>query len=183
METTQLWTYVALNDYAVPSAPVTEVAQKGLRRLRRQLWPKRGRDAMASREVTQKASQEFFRELFTEPEWMAAATALAGTVETRRKAGATQQVLVGGPHRCTADMLRHLARDKQWPLLEGPEPDDVLQGRFEPPKSMASSPVVIPQLADWFLRHDAGLEVIRRLMDWLLSSGQSAVLGDRKSVV
>ncbi|HAV65467.1 MAG TPA: hypothetical protein DCY13_24225, partial [Verrucomicrobiales bacterium] len=173
----QLWTYIALRNYPVPSAPATEVAQKGIRRLWRRLRPSTAATAQAAREVRQTSSEEFFGELFRRPEWEAAAATLATAIEDEQSNGVIQQVFVGGPHRCTSDMLRHLARSKEWPVLEGPGADAILEGQFERPDVPEGTVVIIPQLAHWFLRHNDGLDTIRRLVDWLLSARQRAVLG------
>lgn len=177
MKKPQPWGYVALCEYTVPSAPLTEAAHKGLKRLWRRLWP-RGADASdGPSAVGQKSSVEFFDGLFAQPDWEAAAPQLIALADEKLSGGQTTQVFVGGPHRCTSEMLRHLARARRWPVIESPTPKEILEQRFDPPNIKTGSVVVIPQLAHWFLRHDDGLDVIRNLIDRLQSTRQPVLLG------
>jgi hypothetical protein len=177
MDKQQTWSYVDLHDYSAPSAPVAEAAHKGLKKLWHRLRPGRVDASNGTPETSQESSLEFFRGLFSPPDWRAASPHLAARVDGRLAAGQRIQVIVGGPHRCTADMLRQLARARRWTVLEAPAWREVLEQRLEPLNTDGDPVVVIPQLANWFLRHDDGLHVIRSLLDWFQTARQRVVLG------
>lgn len=173
----QLWDYVPLSEYNVPSAPVAEVANRGLRRFWSRLRRPNGKATDPDAEIVHQATTEIFDALFASPNWEAVSSVLGGRIITGLADGKRRQVFLGGPHRRTAEMLRSLAGEKGWAVMEAPPPDQILRGRVELPTFLADSVVVIPELAQWYLRHDAGLEVVRTLLDWILSSPFPIIVG------
>lgn len=179
MEQKPPWTYIPLSEYSAPSAPAAEAAQKGLISLWRRLWSRGAAEIDPVHEISQKASADSFDQLFSSPDWEAGTSNLGALVEEGLAEGRTVQVFVGGPHRCTSEMLRDRGRARRWKVLEAPTPAEILEGRFQPPDFARdeTTAVVIPQLAHWFLRHDNGLEVGRGLVEWICSAKQPVFVG------
>ena len=73
--------------------------------------------------------------------------------------------------------LRQVATLAGWRILESP--GLMVDATFESIQAALTSEetIVIPQLAHWYLRHQDGMDTMRRLIDWLVTSQSRAILG------
>ena len=89
------------------------------------------------------------------------------------------QVLVGPPGSGVEQVLTALAKQNGWQLMGAPSHRQILAGgeawldQVTRPKLM---PLVIPRLGKCFLRHQEGLELMSRLLDWLQTTSRRCLI-------
>lgn len=171
------WEYIPLSEHDVPAAPVAELANRGLRKFWHRVRRDRGKPSEPFPEIAHQSTVEIFNALFAAPDWDLLSAKLGELAVSEVENGRRRQVFVGGPHRRTADILRNVARGNGWSIVEAPSPHRIMGGHVELPSCEADSVVVIPELAQWFLRHDSGLDVLRHLLDWILLAPCQIIVG------
>ena len=80
------------------------------------------------------------------------------------------QMLVGPPGSGIEQATVALARQNGWQVMGAPSVRQILKGGdawLDQVTRPALSPLVIPRLGKCFLRHQEGLELLSRLLDWL----------------
>ena len=171
-EKASLWDYIPLAEYSRPSPPIAEAVHKRLKTMWARFWNADSNKAEAL-EDGQKASLEFFNSLFRGPDWSAPIEVLYQSVRERIDQGQKLKVIVGAPTvrrriLCgvspNAEVGTLSKRRRQKPFLET---------SIKFPESLGAVPgemLVIPQLAHWFIRHHNGLNLVRRLLGWVVNA-------------
>ncbi len=163
-----LWEYVPLNQYSRPTAPVHEVMQHGIRSLLGWFQPrpllKQQMFSMPPYLLNRAAPPPDSNQILT-----ALMAALHGW-ELSNASGQTVQMVLGAPGSGVAEVTTELARQKGWQLMGAPTTRQILAGGdawLDQVTRQKLVPLVIPQLGKCFLRHQEGLKLLSRLLDWL----------------
>ncbi|NLF77241.1 MAG: hypothetical protein GX573_16210 [Chloroflexi bacterium] len=171
-EAPPLWDYVPVADYSVPAAPIAHTVKKGLAAF----WQVFRREQPASEAPFKLAtdlrtlSERQLARVAPAPTWDAAAAALHAALDewlTQEEAAAPVVLLVGPPYSGHAGILRALAERQGRGLVEPPSPEQVLAGdeSWFPQPQDAGAPWVFPALERAYLRHAAGIGLVRRFLD------------------
>jgi hypothetical protein len=117
------------------------------------------------------------------PDWTAPAAAFTETMRdwlTAKTPASWHQIVVGAPGSGTTAMLLHWATTQGLTVLQPPSPEEILtEGSAwlaRLPKQCVT-PVVIPNLERYFLRHAHGLNLLRRFLDWLMAQPCHCLIG------
>lgn len=167
-----LWEYVPIADYHPPAAPVTQSVRERLAVFRRLF--RRGKSEQGSplkAEDKLRALPRWQLECIAPaPEWRSSAEALYIELEdwlVQENPDQPVIVVVGPPHSGNTDILTTLAEQQSWRLLSPPSPEQVLPGddNWLSDQRGDGGPWVFPALERVYLRHAAGLNLIRRFLD------------------
>lgn len=172
-----LWEYIPLTQYHRPTAPVHELVQHGVRSLLSWFQPK----LMPRRQLFSLPPYLLNRAAPTPDSTQILAALMAGLHgwELSSESGQTVQMLVGAPGSGVAEVTTELARQKDWQLMGAPTIRQILAGgdawldQVTRPKLV---PLVIPQLGKCFLRHQEGLQLLSRLLDWLQTTNRRCLI-------
>lgn len=99
--------------------------------------------------------------------------------ELSNESGQAVQMVVGAPGSGVAEVTAELARQKGWQLMGAPTIRQILAGgdawldQVMRPKLV---PLVIPRLGKCFLRHQEGLVLLSRFLDWLQTSKRRCLI-------
>jgi hypothetical protein len=119
----------------------------------------------------------------TQPDWTAVTPALdqaLGTWAKEEQPVSPIQVVVGAPHSGIPTALAAWAKDMGWRLVVAPTDRQILEGGGEWLDQFShdlEKPLVIPRFEHLYLRHHAGLSLVRRLLDWLCSTQRRCLIG------
>jgi hypothetical protein len=167
-----LWEYVPIADYHPPAAPVTHSLRERFavfRRLFRRGKPEQDSPLKAEDKLRALPRWQLER-IAPAPKWRSSAEALDNKLEDwllQEKPDQPVIVVVGPPHSGNTEILRTWAEQQSWRLLSPPSPEQVLAGddNWLSHPGGDSSPWVFPVLERAYLRHTAGLNLIRRFLD------------------
>ncbi|HXV59976.1 MAG TPA: hypothetical protein VEK15_04725 [Vicinamibacteria bacterium] len=190
LDETDIWSYIPVADFEVPSPPASDAA----RGLARRLWTSL-RDAF--HRPNQKASSEEvqldrppvdrLRSVTPDPDWKPAADLLAAELGDdwfdNRRPARPLQVLIGPPGCDVAEVLEVLAQKRQLNVLTAPSPEVLLEASYSNLSELHAVQesideiLVIPHLERWYLRHQDGLSVVRTLVQRLNQNGRRVLVG------
>jgi hypothetical protein len=175
-ETPLLWQWVNLTDYRPPTASVKAISENWWATLRKRI----GRDeaeAEAPDRINrlEALSHEQLARIIPDPDWRDAAIALDGALEgglTDEPSDRPMVFLIGPPHSGCADILRRWAEHRQWRVLDPPTPEQILTGdpTWLSSQMTGEQPWVLPALERVYLRHAAGLGLMRQFLHQAYSS-------------
>lgn len=171
-EASPLWKYVSIADYNLPAAPVTHTIGKGLT-IFRHLFRRdeTGSDSPLKTEDELRTLPHWQLErIAPAPDWRGAAEALDIKLEDwlgQEKPDQPVIVLVGPPHSGHTGILTAWAGQHSWRLLSPPSAEQVLAGDdgWLSDQRGDGSPWVFPVLERVYLRHAAGLSLMRCFLD------------------
>jgi hypothetical protein len=118
-----------------------------------------------------------------DPDWSEAALAMGEMVDEwleEEESLSRLRIVLNVPFSGTNEAMTLLAAEKNWPVLEPPSPEEILEGGSDWLKAIVKregSPLVIPALERCYLRHYNGLTLLRKLVDWLLSHNRPCLIG------
>jgi hypothetical protein len=166
------WQYVALEDYQPPAAPVSEAARTRLAWLWALLQRMRGkseREHSAAKEL-QALSEAQLAHLVPSPDWCGAAAVLATRLTDWLAQPDPEQpvvLLVGAPYNGHTQILAAWAEQQRWTVLYPPSRAQILDGgaAWLAEQREQHDPWVLPRLEQTYLRHTAGLQCLRGLLD------------------
>lgn len=166
-----IWEYVSVADYRVPAAPVAHTVKKGLAAVWELFWQKNTASETPFKPETDLRALSERQLTWIAPAlaWDDAATALQTVLDAwlEREVKVPIVLLVGPPYSGHADILRAWAEQQKWPLVQPPSPEDVLAGdeSWFPQPQDKDAPWVFPALERAYLRHAAGIGLVRSLLD------------------
>ena len=165
-----VWEYIPLDAYRLPA----DTVQRTLSIRISSYWSKvRLRDTKPELPVdgTAELKELTPRQLqiaAPNPDWLDAAGALKDALaEKFSETGAFPVVaVVGAPFSGQSDALSTVAKMEGWRIAAPPSPEQILDADREWSASLrqAESPWLIPLLEKCFLRHEKGLNLVRRLI-------------------
>ncbi len=167
-----VWEFVSITGYEVPSVPVTQTVKQRLALLRHIF----GRvdappeDPLKKTDDLRALPLQQLDRIAPLPNWQDAAAALdlklADWLE-QQKPDPWIILLVGPPYGGHAGLLASWAEHKAWPVLAPPSPEQVLAGGDAWLNELANTggSWVFPNLERAYLRHAAGLGLVRAFLD------------------
>ncbi len=182
-----IWRFVPLSDRKIAAAPADETIRNNLRGL----WTRLSRRAVRS---SGKQDEDAIKNLHTVPqgllEWIAPAPTWAdhGTATldqalepwlTAENQEAGARVLVAPPHSGVVDMVLQWSRHHEYAIIKPPSPEQILTSDrdwMQQWEQNRAERLVLPWLERCFLRHHTGLDLARRLLDWLWESERPCLL-------
>jgi hypothetical protein len=169
-ETPPLWQWVSVADYHPPKASVKVVSENWLATLRRRRRPDAADAESAVRlNHLETLSHEQLARIAPDPGWGGAVAALDGALGdwlANERPERLTAFLIAPPHGGSAEILRLWAEQRQWRVLDPPVPDQILAGdsHWLSSQQLADQPWVLPALEQVYLRHAAGLGLIRQFL-------------------
>jgi hypothetical protein len=166
-ETPPLWQWVSVADYRPPKASVKVVSENWFATLRKRLRPDNADAASAVRlNHLETLSHEQLARIAPNPGWGGAVASLDSALEdwlTTDRPDRLTVFLIGPPHSGSAEILRLWAEQRQWRVLDPPTPEQILTGdtHWLSAQMTEERPWVLPALERVYLRHAAGLDLIR----------------------
>lgn len=171
-EAPPLWDCVSVDDYSVPADPITRTVKKRLA----VLWQLVQREHTTDKVLTKPEhelrglSEQQLARVAPAPAWNAATAALQIALEAWLEKGAAAApvvLLVGPPHSGYIDILRAWAEQETRMVFQAPSPQQVLAGdeSWFPSPQDAAAPWVFPALECTYLRHTAGIGLVRRFLN------------------
>lgn len=177
-EAPPLWQWINLADYSLPTVSVNVVTENWWATL-----GKRSRHDEDDSETINRVnglevlSDEQLMQIVPDPpDWRGAAAALNGALEDglmSRKPNQLTAFVVGPPHGGVAGILRQWAEQCQWRILEPPTPEQILATDLTwlSAQKIDDQAWVLPALERVYLRHAAGLDLMRQFLRQACSGG------------
>lgn len=178
------WRFVQLDQYTRPVAPARKAVREGILGFLDHLRvPERANGAFLVRTDLTSVPAYLMERVAAQPDWTAPALGLdqaLGTWATEPQPATPIQVVVGAPHSGIALALAAWAKEKGWRLAVAPSYEQILEGGeawLEQFSHDPEKPLLIPRFEHLYLRHHAGLSLVRRLLDWLWSTKHRCLIG------
>ncbi len=187
----QLWELIPFSDFKLPAAPTTEAATSGLARVWQHLLSVLGRSADEAQEGDdewRRPSDEVLAAISDGQQWAAATECLSqllkAEADRRDLCGGSVHVVVEPPGIPLQTIIGNLGiRDGGVRLLPPPkreqlvgyQPGDV--GKYLPSECDTTEWILVPQLSQWFVRHEDGLALVRDLLAALTQSPRPVLVG------
>ncbi len=181
-----LWRYVPLDEFTKPRASTRETVRKGfsgiLDRFRRPDSNELDGTAFAQ-EKLKRLPHGLRDQIAPSPDWTEPAAAFTETMRdwlTAKTPASRYQIVVDAPCNGTVEVLLHWATAQGLTVLQPPSPEEIL---VEGPTWLHRlpdqfvTPVLIPSLERYFLRHAQGLNLLRRFLDWLMAQSCHCLIG------
>lgn len=172
-----LWEYLPINEFRRPTAAFHETmrysGQSWLSRLQPRLFGQRQFFSMPPYLLNRVAPPPDSDQIIT-----ALTAALQGWM-LAKDGEQSIQMMVSPPGSGVEQATVALARQNGWQLMGAPSVRQILQGGdawLEQVTRSALAPLVIPRLGKCFLRHQEGLELLSRLLDWLQTTRRRCLL-------
>ena len=170
-ETPPLWQFVTVADYRPPPASVKVVSENWFATLRRRRRPDDAdAESAAKLDHLEALSHGRLARIAPNPGWGGAVASLDSTLEdwlTTERPDRLTVFLIGPPHGGSAEILRLWAEQRQWRVLDPPTPEQILAGdsHWLSSQQLAEQPWVLPALERVYLRHAAGLGLMRQFLN------------------
>lgn len=172
-----LWDYIPITDFRRPTAALHETmrysGQSWLSRLQPRLFSQRQFFSMPPYLLNRVAPPPDSDQIITALE-----TAVQGW-QLAKEGDQAIQMLVGPPGSGVEQATITLARQNGWQLMGAPSMRQILQGGdawLDQVTRSALAPLVIPRLGKCFLRHQEGLELLSKLLDWLQTTRRRCLI-------
>ncbi len=189
--TRDIWTFIPWEDFSLPAPPPSDVARGSLRRVWKSLRElfrneTNGSEPKQPGPDGSRPSRDLIQQISPDPDLRPAAQVLRETLSTWLPPAAPTPCIVPliGPPGCDlADMLQMLGQADGFQLVPKLDATTILSTDRTDSTALPHAPttdgnvLVIPRLEHWYLRHQDGFNLIRLLIDRLMSSGGSAVVG------
>jgi hypothetical protein len=173
--TPNLWRFIRLEDYKRPSEPTQETVRRRFFGLRERLgWGNPPGPVLVDKDLGQ-VPQELLDRLVPVPDWSQGVAAVTEAINAWLEMSHPEnllQVFVGPSYSGTPQILAHWAKLRGWELVEAPEPEQILAGGHDwlaPLEDDSAAPLVLTHLEHCYLRHYDGLNLLRRLLELILS--------------
>ncbi|MFZ1399583.1 MAG: hypothetical protein WAS33_21930 [Candidatus Promineifilaceae bacterium] len=172
-----VWEYIPITEYRRPAAPVHETVRQGY-----QSWLSRLQPRLFNRNHFFSVPPYLLNRVAPAPDptqIIAALTQAMHGWELSKESEQVIQVLVGPPGSGIEQATIALAKQNGWQIMGAPTVRQILSGgdawvdQVTRPSLM---PLVIPRLGKCFLRHQEGLELLSRLLDWLQTTHRRCLI-------
>lgn len=167
-----LWEFVPADAFAAPPAPAREIVRKRVDWFRQRLQDVTPAELARKREL-RAIPTHLLNWAAPPPSATQGSLALEAALESwmsTRRPSLPVQVVIGAPGSGVEQVVVDLARRMQWKLIPPPSYDEILDGGREWLGQFSEAddvPLVLPRLGKCYLRHQEGLELMDRLLDWL----------------
>ena len=176
-----LWEYIPLTQYKTPPAPAREVVRNGIVSFWERLHPVSGLSGV-TRQALRSIPFYLLDRAAPVPDSACMVTALQTALRGWFNGHVPQQavqVIIGAPGSGVGQAVTQLARCQGWQLMGPPEPEQILAGGtawLDKAKANGLVPLVIPRLGKCYLRHQEGLILMGRLLDWLQTTKRRCLI-------
>ncbi len=176
-----IWEYIPLTQYEKPHAPAGQVVRGGLTSTWRLLRPKSRQGGFDQAKLSA-APPYLLNRAAPEPDLDQMVNALGDAMQNwsfTKDSKKSVKVIVGPPGSNVDQAVATLAIRKGWTKLGPPTATEILSGGrawFNNLEGDELVPLVIPRLGACFLRHQDGLNLISRLLDWLESTRRRCLI-------
>lgn len=167
-----LWQYVSISDYRIPAAPVVHSVKERFAVFRRLFRGDASTEGapLKARDELRVLPQWQIERIRSTAEWRGSTEALNLKLHDwlgQEKPDPPVIVMVGPPHGGLSDILAAWATLHSFRLLNPPSPEQILacDGSWISDQGGAGGPWVFPALERVYLRHAAGLNLIRGFLD------------------
>ena len=179
------WSFLPLSEFEVPHSTTNPVSGPWSRFWN---WIRRGLNGgeePGEQQQFDRPSRGQIEQVLPAFPWSEAGRALARYLEERPSDRPTARLtaVVGPPGSGVAETIEAAAKDGGWQILEAPEwkdlidpgklPDDLFASQLQEHDGL----LAIPRLQRFFLRHHAGMNTLRRLLEQLAAGKRRVVLG------
>lgn len=181
----ELWRFIPLHDFDAPPEPPGETVRSTLISLWERLneRARNSENEEAEHEELQSVPPGLLGWIAPEPNWQEQCTAaiddaLEHWLQTEDEE-AGQKMLVAAPHSNVADMAIQWSRAHEYAVIKPPTPTQILENDpqwMEQWTHNKASRLVFPWLERCYLRHHNGLDLARRLLDWLWATKKPCLL-------
>jgi len=183
-QTIPIFVFVTPDKFTRPVEPKAEAARSGLKAL----WKRLQRSQPASESIDIQAelhsvSQQLLDWVAPFPEWEETKDALNTTLGAWLEDERTEQniqILIGPPGSGTGQALSGWAEEQRWAVINPPTPEEILAGGgewFDGLQKNKKTTVALPALEGCYLRHQNGLNLIRKLLPHMKDSGGRWLVG------
>jgi len=172
-----LWRLIPVHDYKSPAEPTSETLRNTLRNVR--TWFKETAGQSAPETATNAAPKlrmappGLLSWVAPPPTWEDALTAFDTALDTWCNADpqtAGIQSLVAAPYSDLANIAVAWGQARNYAIIKPPTPTQILENDPEWMKQWQQNKaerLILPHLEQCYLRHHNGLDLVRRLLDWL----------------
>lgn len=181
--TTSIWRFVEPEEFELPVEPASKKARSFLQKLFSGFSEKYSENgAEAVQAELKSAPRSLIDWLSPYPNWQSAPCELNKILEPWLEDDSPDdlfRVFVGQYGSGLREMLSMAAQEKKWEILQSPDYQQLCNNDFGWLKKIpehSETPLVIPRLESFFLRHYNGLEHIRKLVSRLFRNKQRCVI-------
>ncbi|MEE4376578.1 MAG: hypothetical protein V2J55_03585 [Candidatus Competibacteraceae bacterium] len=179
-----LWRYIPLQQFSRPKPSARETARKGFLDLRRRFrhHTEPGKDKLIQEEL-QRLPETLRDQIAPTPDWASLRPALDDAFYDWLKPDTHADrlsVLIAMPGSGQIEALRYWALSHNLFVLKPPSPEQLLTGVdtwLDNLPQDPAIPIVVPSLAQFYLRHTEGLQFIRQFLYWLANWPGRCLLG------
>ncbi len=170
-EAPPVWQYVPIADYRLPAAPVIQTARNSLSVLQRLFKRDEAEPDILLRQADElrMLPRRQLERIVPALDWQNAARELDTQLAEWLKQESPEQsiiFLVGPPHSGCVEILTTWAGQQAWQVLKSPTPEQVMAGDGAWLSDLRDQRKwVLPGLEKVYLRHAAGLNLIRHFLD------------------
>jgi hypothetical protein len=177
-----LWKYIDLNEYRRPEEPTREALQERLKRFLQRL--RKGEiisGPVSVQAELRSASVSLLDRVAAAPRWGAAERALESCLAKWKEQEQTDQtvkIIVGPPGTGTSHVVRRWAERNGFRLIQPPPYRDILAGSEEWLRQLdGEDSIALPNLERFYLRHQNGIEGMRKFLDRLCGAPRRCLVG------
>ena len=182
----RLWRFIALSDYDPPNEPAGETVRNTLHNLWERLYVRTHEDNVQDeleQDTLHAVPSGLLEWIAPAPTWEehcieAVDKALYTWLETDHDQAGIQ-LFVAPPYSNISEITINWSRVHEYAIIKPPTPTQILTNDPDWMKQWQqnkASRLVLPYLERCYLRHHNGLDLLRRLLDWLLATKTPCIL-------
>ena len=178
-----VWEYIPMNQYSRPIQPTTETVRQGIASFWNRVHPV-SRMSMMRWEKLDTISPYLLNRAAPTPDSTQIVTALHDALQgwhnkSGNDAAQSVRVIVGAPGSSVDQVVTEMARQEGWQIIGSPSAAQILEGGaawMEKVTEDGLGPLVLPRLGKCYLRHQEGLHLMSRLLDWMQTSNRRCLI-------
>lgn len=179
-----LWRFVPLDHYTRSVDPARDAMREGILGLLDHLRKSEiTSEAFLTRTDLESVPSYLMERVAAHPDWTVQTPALnqaLGAWAREEQPASPIQVVIGAPHSGVPVALAAWAKELGWRLVVAPTYEQILEGGegwLDQFSHHQEKPLVIPRFEHLYLRHHAGLSLVRRFLDRLWSTKRRCLIG------
>ncbi len=175
-----VWEYISYDAYKKPVLPARENVRNGMISLRDWIHPVSKLSNLRRRDL-QRIPPYLLNRVAPTPELRQMVDALDIKLNgwQQRQSNNAVQLVIGPPGSEVEAVVTELALANDWQVVGAPTPKEILnrgEKWLQRLNSESLTPMVLPQLGKCYLRHQDGLTLMSRLVDWLQTTKRRCLI-------